>query len=108
MAILTSPFVRTHIDDNELTGSIPPLVGSMTSLESLQLGYNHLSGEITSAFCKTDATTGVSTVNVAKFPDLEELEADCASTSTTRSVNNVTTTSGGPEVDCDCCTKCYK
>ena len=98
-----------NTDDNELSGAIPSEIGSMTGLETVHLGYNHLSGDITSAFCTAD---GSGTIDSTKFTGLDNLEADCAQTSTSRSMNNGTTggaaNSGGPEVDCDCCTKCFK
>ena len=96
-----------NADDNELSGAIPSEIGSMTGLETVHLGYNHLSGDITSAFCSSD---GSGTIDTVKFTGLDNLEADCAQSSTSRSSNNTTGTSNnsGPEVDCDCCTKCFK
>ena len=77
------------LDDNQLTGTIPVALTQLLNLSSLFLKENNLTGQVPSEFC--DKT---------KFPDWradgyfggEDLWADCM---------------GTPEVQCDCCDRCY-
>jgi Leucine-rich repeat (LRR) protein len=90
--------------DNALYGAIPPDIGTFSFLEILLLDNNVLSGEIPSELenistlkqltlnsneLKGDVPAGVCSL---KGSGLVELWADCL----------------GPEVTCECCTKCYK
>mmetsp|Transcript_16936 Transcript_16936/g.22700 ORF Transcript_16936/g.22700 Transcript_16936/m.22700 type:complete len:88 (+) Transcript_16936:145-408(+) len=66
---------------NRLTGTIPAELGALSSLETLVLQSNNLSGSMPSDVCNLRTTNG----GVLRF-----LEADCIS-----------------EVVCSCCTTCF-
>ena len=87
--------------DNELYGAIPPEIGTFTSLETLLLDNNVLTGTfptelgnistlkqltLNSNELKGEVPIGVCSAG------LVQLWADCL----------------GPEVTCECCTKCYQ
>ena len=66
------------LDNNFLRGRFPDELGTISTLEQLTLNSNQLKGEVP--------------VGVCSLPGLIELWTDCL----------------GPEVTCECCTKCFQ
>ena len=52
-----------HLADNQLNGEIPPELGNLTSLESLNLPFNELSGEIPSG---VGSLTNLKSLNLSR------------------------------------------
>jgi Leucine-rich repeat (LRR) protein len=68
------------LDNNVLSGEIPSELGNISTLKQLTLNSNELKGEVPAGVCSLQGS------------GLVELWADCL----------------GPEVTCECCTKCYR
>jgi hypothetical protein len=82
----TSPFYSTDLRSNDFTGKIPPELGELHLLKSLNLQANEFTGDMPSEIC------------TLRSGQLNDLAADCD------------TTDPFSQVSCtlnSCCTECY-
>ena len=75
---------RTHTVDNNLAGTIPSELGALSTIDTIEVQANAITGSMPSEICDNVSPSGIITV----------LTSDCGGTE--------------PLVECDCCTRCYR